>query len=328
MAYLAQTLITQSWYLSGIIARNLQTPTGDQITDGLMMLNNLLNFKQISTDEIPYYTYIQMPLIPAQEYYFMPSIADIELSTFNIGPVRYPMDLTHRRAYFGSGRVDNINTLPFNWNYNRGQNGGTLSLYFVPDQAYPFKAMVKFFLTNVSLQTDLTNAFGPLASGFVSSLTITNGGSGYTQIPTITITGSAINDNATAYADIQNGVLVGINLVSSGSAYTQPPTVTITGNGTGATATANLTSYTFLQTGNSGYDTSYIEYLRYALAQYMCSEYGILFNPESEKILNSMKRKLMYISPPDLDMYKTSILTEGTGINWADVNIGRGWRPN
>ena len=46
MPYLAQTLITRSWYLSGIVARGAQTVTGDQITDGLMMLNALLDFKQ------------------------------------------------------------------------------------------------------------------------------------------------------------------------------------------------------------------------------------------------------------------------------------------
>ena len=247
--YTAQTLITRSWFLSGIVARNLQVVTGDQITDGLMMLNALLDFKQIETDLIPYYTYIEMPLVPQQEYYFLPNIASIESATFNLSTVRYPMTPTHRRAYFGSSRVDNIFTLPFNWNFNRGQGGGTLSLYFIPDQSYQMKMMVKFFLNDVTLQTNML-------------------------------------------------------------------------------AVPETLPYTFLQTTNSGYDTSYLEYLRYALAQYMCSEYGILFNPESEKILTSMKRKLMYMSPPDLVNHKLSILTEGTGINYGDVNIGHGFRPS
>ena len=132
MAYTAQTLITRSWYLSGIVARNLQVVTGDQITDGLMLLNALLDFKQIETDLIPYWTYIGMPLIGGQEYYYLPNVADIELGTFNIGPVRYPMQQRQRKAYFGSSRVDNIQTLPFDWNFNRGEGGGTLSFYFLP----------------------------------------------------------------------------------------------------------------------------------------------------------------------------------------------------
>lgn len=249
MAYLAQTLITRSWYLSGIVARNLQTVTGDMITDGLMLLNALLDFKQIETDLLPYWTYIEMPMIPGQEFYFLPNIADVESATFNINVIRYPMDYTHRRAYFGSSRVDNIQTLPFNWNFNRGQGGGTIGFYFIPDSNYPLKMMTKIFLNDVTLQTDLTNISSTLP-------------------------------------------------------------------------------YTFLQTQNAGFDTSYIEYLRYALAEYMCSEYGISFNEKSEQILRKYERKLMYMSPPDLSIGKTSILTEVSGLNFADVNLGKGWRPS
>lgn len=249
MAYTAQTLITRSWYLSGIVARGAQTVSGDQIKDGLMMLNALLDFKQIEIDLIPYYTYIELPLVANQEFYFLPNVAAIESATFNIDVVRYPMDFTTRRTYYGSGRVDNISTLPFNWNFNRSLGGGNLALYFLPQANYPLKMMVKLFLVDVDLNTDLTNISSTLP-------------------------------------------------------------------------------YTFINSSNTGYDTSYIEYLRYALAQYMCSEYGIVFNPESAAILKKYERKLMYIEPPDLSMIKTSILTEGSGINWGDVNIGKGWRPN
>jgi hypothetical protein len=60
----------------------------------------------------------------------------------------------------------------------------------------------------------------------------------------------------------------------------------------------------------------------------MCAEYGILFNPESEKILNKYQRKLMYMSPADLSLIKSSILCEGSGLNYGDINIGRGYRPS
>lgn len=251
MPYTAQELITRSWFLSGIVARNLQVPTGDQIYDGLQMLNDLLNFKQIETDLIPYWTYIELPLVAGQEFYFLPYVAAVELATFNIDVVRYPMDNTSRRIYYGSSRVDNISTLPFNWNYNRSLGGGNMALYFKPETAYPMKMMVKIFLVDVTLTMDLTNL-------------------------------------------------------------------------------TEVVPYTFVNSSNQGLDTSYIEYLRYALAQYMCSEYGVLFNPESEKILTAMKRKLMYVSPPDLTVLKTSILCadQSGGINWGDVNIGRGWRPS
>lgn len=253
MAYTAETLVTRSWYLSGIVARNLQGVTGDQINDGLMLLNALLDYKQIEIDLIPYYTYIEFPLVAGQEFYFLPYVAAIESLTFNIDVVRYPMDFTTRAKYYGSARVDNIQTLPFNWNYNRALGGGELALYFLPDAAYPCKAMVKLFLVDVKLNTDLTNV----------SQTV--------PLP-----------------------------------------------------------YNFVNSSVQGYDTSYIEYLRYALARYMCSEYGIIFNPESEKIFRAMERKLMDMEPPDLSIIKTTVLGshQGAGFSWGDVNIGRGYRPS
>jgi len=99
---------------------------------------------------------------------------------------------------------------------------------------------------------------------------------------------------------------------------------------TDLTNLTEIVPYTFINSANQGLDTSYIEYLRYALARMMCSEYGVLFNPESEKILTSYERKLMYVSPPDLTVTKTSILNADnyTGLNWGDISIGRGWRPS
>lgn len=260
MPYTAEQLIERSWFLSGIVARNLQVPTGDQIFDGLQMLNDLLNFKQIETDLIPYWQYITFNAVGGQEFYFLPYVAAIESSTFNINVVRYPMVNASRTNYFGSARVDNIQTLPFSWNYERSVGGGTFGMYFIPDTNYPIKMQVKIFLTDVTLQTDLQD-----------------------------VTASFVNT------------------------YNVP----------------NYTTYSFINNGIQGYDTSYLEYLRYALARFMCSEYGVSFNPESEKIFQSYQRKLMYIGPPDLSNKKLSILYSDSnpGYNWGDVNIGHGWRP-
>ncbi len=234
MAYTARTLITRSWYLSGIVARGLQSVTGDQAADGLFLLNALLDWKSVDTDLIPYYTYYEFDAVADQEKYHIDNLYAIESLTFNIGPVRYSMMNTSRTAYFGSGRVDNISTLPFNWTFNRSLGGGDLYMYFKPAADYPIKLMGKFGLTNVTLDTDMSEV----------------------------------------------------------------------------------------------YDQSYLEYLRYGLAQYMCSEYGILFNPESAKILRKIEHQLMYVSPPDLSMQKGSMLTQGCVLNFGQINLGLGWRPS
>lgn len=62
-------------------------------------------------------------------------------------------------------------------------------------------------------------------SGFVIGATITNGGSGYTSAPSVTITGSGTG--ATATATISGGVVTGISINSAGSGYTGGATITM-----------------------------------------------------------------------------------------------------
>lgn len=233
MAYSALTLITRAWYLSGIVARNIETVSGDQVTDGLFLLNVLLDFKASDVRLIPYFTRYAGTFVVGQEMYFIENLFDIETMTFNIGTVRYPMNKTTRDVYFGNGRVDNIRSLPFQYHLERRLNGSNVFVYFLPDQAYTFNLIGKFALTDVTLMQDMS-------------------------------------------------------LV---------------------------------------YDQFYLEYLRYALAQFFCNEYNIAFAPEKEKMLRIYEKKLTDVSPPDLTLQKLNFLNENTTINWAFVNISKGWTP-
>lgn len=74
----------------------------------------------------------------------------------------------------------------------------------------------------------------------VRKIDITNGGSGYTLPPTVTIaapTGPGVAVRATARATIENGVVNAVILLSGGSQYETVPTVTFSGGG-GADAAA------------------------------------------------------------------------------------------
>lgn len=159
MTYPALELINRSWNLSGIVARGLQTVNGDQSTLGLFLLNELLDFKSCDTDLIPYWQRAVLQLVQGQELYFIPNLVQIETFTFNIGPIRFPTNEIQRDQYFGSGRVDNIQSLPFSWHQERAEGGTNLYIYFVPNQAYPANITGKYALTDVSLQTDLSTVY-------------------------------------------------------------------------------------------------------------------------------------------------------------------------
>jgi len=233
MSYTAQQLITRAYYLSGVVARRGQAPSGDQITDGLYLLNELLDFKAIEVDLIPYWQYnVSLDTVPGQELYFIPNCVAIEEITFNLDVVRYSMTELPRSTYFGSCRVDNVETLPFTWNQLRVNGGLELRMYFLPNTVYPLKFIGKFALTDVNLSTDVTTV----------------------------------------------------------------------------------------------YDNGYLAYLRYELAKYICMENTIEFN--HEEYLAFMRRTLMYVSPPDLTMQKTSMLQNAPPLSWSQINIGRGFTPS
>jgi Flp pilus assembly protein TadG len=89
---------------------------------------------------------------------------------------------------------------------------------------------------------------GPDSTVYLNGLvTITNPGSGYTRVPTVTFsapTGSS-PVTATGTATISGGKVTGITVTNLGSGYTSMPTITISG-GRGTGATAQLQTFTFM----------------------------------------------------------------------------------
>lgn len=89
------------------------------------------------------------------------------------------------------------------------------------------------------LSTGLTDP----TDGTIDSITVGNGGTGFTTA-TVTISAPPVGGvQATATATVTTGAVTAITVTNPGSGYTAPPTVTITG-GTGATATAVMNTLT------------------------------------------------------------------------------------
>lgn len=233
MAYLASQLITRAYFLSQVLARDLQTISGSEMDDGLYLLNALLDIKFSDLQLIPYYNKFVLNTVQGQETYFIPNLAEADTTVFNIGDVRFSMNELTRKEYFGSPRIDNLQALPFSYRYERTQGGANLNLYFVPNQVYVVTIFGKFALSDV-----------------------------------------------TEFQDI------------------------------------SLT-----------YDLFYIEYLRFALAQYICCEYGQTFPDQANMKYKEIVKKLKSISPADLSITKRSFFTTNTAFDWQYMNLGQGYWP-
>ena len=237
MAYTTQELITQAWYTSGIVARDLQTLTDGQLEDGLNQLNDLLAMKAADLGLIPYYQVVNGNFIAGQEIYFIPNLTHIESLTFYLespdltNSVRYSMREVTREEYFATGRVEHIETLPYQWHLERVYGGANLYIYYPPQLNYPYQLVGKYELNSTVLNQDLS-------------------------------------------------------LI---------------------------------------YDRFYLVYLRYALAEYLCEWYNVIFPPKSEMKLRSIENSIRDTSPMDLTMRKLEYFPTQTGLSYAQANIGKGF---
>lgn len=102
----------------------------------------------------------------------------------------------------------------------------------------------------------------------VASVTVTDGGSGYTSAPTVTIAG-----NATATATVVGGKVTAIAVTAAGHNYLSPPSITFTGgNGTGAAATANMV---YIDDSYNGFKQSLSHLIANQLPDFVRTEYPV-----------------------------------------------------
>jgi hypothetical protein len=235
MAYTVAELITESWYLSGIVMLDASTPSGSQMNNGFKMLNAVLAFLAVSTRQIPYFTEYEFTGVVGQEEYTIANLIQPQNLTFEYSTVRYSMLELARDAYFGTSRANGINSLPYIYHVERALGGSKLWMYYRPDQAYEFKLWGKFALAQVT-------------------------------------------------------------------SYEQDLSLTL--------------------------DDFYREYLRFLLSERMCLEWDTVFAPLKQKKLAEMTAQITDLSPIDLSVKKFSTLQKTQGLNYAQVNLGKGWTPS
>lgn len=156
MAYTVLQLISEAYDLSGVVARDFQIVSGSQISSGLSLLNSSLSIKTADPGMIPYYKQYDLTSVIGQKEYFIPGLVEAATFVYFINNVRFASNYVPRNVYHGSPRVDQVNALPFNYNFERVKGGSTLSVYFPVSQEYPFQIFGKFGLESVTLMQDLS----------------------------------------------------------------------------------------------------------------------------------------------------------------------------
>lgn len=156
----ARELINRAYYLSGVVAREYETVSGDQSTIGLDLLNALLDVESGACELIPYFTRAGFTMVPGQETYFIQNLVQLATATFFIAEgVRFSLAPQHRDQYFGSSRITNIQSIPIAYHVERALGGSNLYFYFTPSFNYPVEITGKYALVDVTLDTELTDVY-------------------------------------------------------------------------------------------------------------------------------------------------------------------------
>lgn len=156
MAFYTLQAINKAVYLGNLEARGFETVSGQMANDGLENLNEILGDMAIDKVMIPYYEQHDFTAVIGQEKYFIENLVDVDLFVFYIDSVRYSTEPLNRIRYFGTPRANNIQSLPFEWHFERELGGGAMYIYFPTDQNYPLQIWGKFSLTSVTINQDLS----------------------------------------------------------------------------------------------------------------------------------------------------------------------------
>lgn len=339
MPYTVLELITNAYYISGIVSRDFQTVQGSQYQDGLQMLNEIITDKTVEDDMIPYYSKLSFPAIQAQMEYFIANLIELDTLVFFIGNIRYEMKNLERRRFFGSSRADNIQSLPFTYHVERKTGGASIFLYFVPNTAYPMEAWGQFSLSEVLLNQDLksklttVNLGEPLSTG-TDTLAV-----GQLVINGIDLAGSyppaGLLTSAQVLANFITNNVPFVNAAVNSNQFflTSPINITVATSGIGDASNTITFGYfsTILGPLSQTYfpmvlDQFYISYLKYALTVRLCTEFDYIVPANAKLQLEKYEGMISKRSQQlDLRMEKTSTLTTQRSLNYGQINLGHGW---
>lgn len=156
---LARKLISDSYFISGIVARDFETVSGSQVTDALDIINDIISEKSLSGEGIPYYSHLLLPLISGQEDYFVSGLIETEVVTYQLRNVRYTMIQATRNGYFNQARTLDTPSLPYTFYPEREKGGTRLYFYFLPTPNLTAEITGRFSLSELALDTELNDIF-------------------------------------------------------------------------------------------------------------------------------------------------------------------------
>lgn len=161
MPYTVTELITKAWNLSGIVAAQAETVSGDQLIEGLDHLNDFLALQNANSRIIPHTRIQQLTCVTHSEELFVQHLLSLDsLMLREEKPSCYllqSLPLLGRKQYFNQDYPSFLR--PRFYHLEKTKGGSLLFLSPTPDKAYSLKLVGKFALTEVNANDDLSATY-------------------------------------------------------------------------------------------------------------------------------------------------------------------------
>lgn len=160
MTYTARELISNSYKIAGIVARELQWVTGQQAKHGLSLLNKLLAGKSYNEHLIPFFTSTTFNTVIGQEKYVVNNLISVQSLTVSDGNIRYSANNVSRKPYFGSSKSFGYQAIPFDYHVEKDKGGCDVYFHELPAKVYSIEIWGKYSLSEVpSLDFDMSTVY-------------------------------------------------------------------------------------------------------------------------------------------------------------------------
>lgn len=155
MPYTVTELITKAWNLSGIVAAQAETVSGDQLKEGLYHLNDLIALQNANARMIPYTRVHSFECRPKEDELLIDHLVKVDSITLYEQGISYTLQALGRKDFFTHPRQHYTPAQPRSYHIEPDKGGRRLFLSPTPDKSYRLRLVGKFGLTEVNYNDDL-----------------------------------------------------------------------------------------------------------------------------------------------------------------------------
>lgn len=158
MTYTVTELITSAWNLTGIVASQAETVSGNQLSTGLNHLNDFLAIQSTESRMIPYNRVYSFECKANWDEFLIDNLLKVDVLTIK-GNGDYPLQSLARKAFFSQPCQHYSPSQPRAYHIEPDRGGSILFLSPAPDKSYQFRLVGKFGLAEVDYNDDLSKVY-------------------------------------------------------------------------------------------------------------------------------------------------------------------------